>query len=29
MADNGQIIINYGKFEGHAEGIDNKNKDLK
>ena len=29
MADNGQIIINYGKFEGHAEGIDNKNKEMR
>lgn len=29
MADNGQIIINYGKFEGHADGIDNKNKEMR
>ena len=29
MADNGQIIINYGKFDGHADGIDNKNKEMR
>lgn len=29
MADNGQIIINYGKFEEHAGNIDNKNKEMR
>lgn len=29
MADNGQIIINYGKFEGHADNIDSKNKEMR
>ncbi|MCM1026243.1 MAG: WXG100 family type VII secretion target [Roseburia sp.] len=29
MADNGQIIINYGKFDGHADGIDQKNKEMR
>lgn len=29
MADNGQIIINYGKFDGHADSIDNKNRDMR
>ena len=29
MADNGQIIINYGKFNEHADGIDNKNKEMR
>lgn len=29
MADNGQIIINYGKFDGHADSIDNKNKEMR
>lgn len=29
MADNGQIIINWKKFEEHAEGIDNKNKEMR
>lgn len=29
MADNGQIIINYGKFEDHAKGIENKNNDMR
>lgn len=29
MADNGQIIINYGKFDGHADGIDRKNKEMR
>ncbi len=29
MADNGQIIINYGKFDGHASSIDKKNKDMR
>ncbi len=29
MADNGQIIINYGKFDEHATNIDNKNKEMR
>lgn len=29
MADNGQIIINYGKFDEHASNIDKKNKDMR
>lgn len=29
MADNGQIIINYGKFDEHAEKIENKNKEMR
>lgn len=29
MPDNGTIIINYGKFEEHANGIDKKNKDMR
>lgn len=29
MADNGQIIINYGKFDGHADGIDKKNREMR
>ena len=29
MADNGQIIINYGKFEDHAGKIDNKNIEMR
>lgn len=29
MADNGQIIINYGKFDGHADGIESKNKAMR
>lgn len=29
MADNGQIIINYGRFDDHANSIDKKNKDMR
>ncbi|MCM1221652.1 MAG: WXG100 family type VII secretion target [Lachnospiraceae bacterium] len=29
MADNGQIIINYGKFDGHANSIDQKNREMR
>lgn len=29
MADNGQIIINYGNFENHAASIDKKNADMR
>lgn len=29
MADNGQIIINYGKFGEHADRIDHKNKEMR
>lgn len=29
MADNGQIIINYGKFDEHADNIDNKNRAMR
>lgn len=29
MADNGQIIINYGNFEKHAESISSKNDEMK
>lgn len=29
MADNGQIILNYGKFYEHADRIDNKNKEMR
>lgn len=29
MADNGQIIINWSKFDGHADGIDQKNKEMR
>lgn len=29
MADGGQIIINYGKFDGHADSIDQKNREMR
>lgn len=29
MADNGQIIINYGQFDKHADGIDKKNREMR
>ncbi|MBD5532355.1 MAG: WXG100 family type VII secretion target [Lachnospiraceae bacterium] len=29
MADNGQIIINYGKFDGHADSIEKKNREMR
>ena len=29
MADNGQIFINYGQFDKHADGIDQKNKEMR
>lgn len=29
MADNGQIIINYGNFDKHADSIDKKNRDMR
>lgn len=29
MADNGQIIKNWGKFNAHADSIDQKNKEMR